>query len=285
MLTGIDHLVVAVSDLEVAIRGYRELGFTVVPGGRHPVATHNALVSFADGAYLELIAFYEPSPSHRWWTPLQQGGGLVDFCLQTDNLVADTLAFREAGVAIDDPRPLSRVRPDGYALHWVLAIPRETYRGVAPFLIRDETPREARVPPETRHANQATGIGTLTVAVEDVTAVRAWYARATGRPGEAVRRDDLAAAGVRFAIGPHRLELVAPGSATSPLRDWLVRRGASPWAATLTTAGGSAGPLDGAKALGARLALEGGGARHASRSPEPAGPDRGADRQAGPSPA
>ncbi|MEK7364696.1 MAG: VOC family protein, partial [candidate division NC10 bacterium] len=111
MLLGIDHLVVAVPDLDTAIRGYTELGFTVVPGGRHPVGTHNALISFADGSYLELIAFYEPSPDHRWWAPLQKGGGLVDFCMQTDDLRGDTAVFRQAGVAIDDPKPLSRVRP------------------------------------------------------------------------------------------------------------------------------------------------------------------------------
>ena len=49
MLLGIDHLVIAVPDLATAQRQYEALGFTVVPGGRHPVGTHNALVAFADG--------------------------------------------------------------------------------------------------------------------------------------------------------------------------------------------------------------------------------------------
>ncbi|PYM68099.1 MAG: VOC family protein, partial [Candidatus Rokuibacteriota bacterium] len=39
MLSGIDHLVIAVPDLEVARKNYEALGFTVVPGGRHPVGT------------------------------------------------------------------------------------------------------------------------------------------------------------------------------------------------------------------------------------------------------
>ncbi|MBI2155157.1 MAG: VOC family protein [Candidatus Rokubacteria bacterium] len=124
MLRGIDHLVVVVPDLAAASRNYEQLGFTVVPGGRHPVGTHNALISFTDGSYIELIAFYEPSPDHRWWAPLQKGGGLVDFCMQTDDLRGDTAMFRQAGVQIDDPKPLSRVRPDGYKLSWVLSIPQ-----------------------------------------------------------------------------------------------------------------------------------------------------------------
>jgi catechol 2,3-dioxygenase-like lactoylglutathione lyase family enzyme len=256
MLTGIDHLVVAVPDLDAAIRSYRELGFTVGPGGRHPVATHNALVAFADGAYLELIAFDEPSPDHRWWAPLQQGGGLVDFCLRTDALQADTLAFRESGVDIDDPRPLSRVRPDGYRLRWVLSIPRGGYRGVVPFLIEDETPREERVPRETRHPNGVTGVRTVTVAVGDVGAIRRWYARAIGHPGEDIRRDDVRGDGVRFTVGPHRLELLTPRDGVSPLGEWLRRRGPSPWAATLAASGAPPGSLDPTRTLGARLTME-----------------------------
>src|SRR6266545_8295306 len=76
MITGIDHIIIAVADLNVAVRSYRGLGFTVVPGGRHPIGTHNALISFADGSYLELIAFFEPHAQHRWYQRLQQGGGL-----------------------------------------------------------------------------------------------------------------------------------------------------------------------------------------------------------------
>src|SRR3972149_2900481 len=113
MLKGIDHLVVVVPDLGAAARSYAALGFTVVPGGRHPVGTHNQLIAFADGSYIELIGFYQESPEHKWWEPLQRGGGLVDLCAQTDDLGADTTAFRQAGVAIDDPAPPSRKRPAG----------------------------------------------------------------------------------------------------------------------------------------------------------------------------
>lgn len=77
MLTGIDHIVITVPDLDLAIASYRQLGFTVARGGRHAAATHNALIAFARRAYVELLAFLDPAPSHRWWEPLQRGGGLV----------------------------------------------------------------------------------------------------------------------------------------------------------------------------------------------------------------
>ena len=255
MLQGIDHIVIAVPDLAVASRNYEGLGFTVVPGGRHPVGTHNALIAFADGAYIELIAFYEKNTQHKWWEPLQQGGGLVDFCMQTDDLMADTAAFRKAGVDIDDPSPLSRVRPDGYQLKWVLSIPRGVYRGVVPFLIQDETPRAERVPRQTRHANGVTGIGTVTVAVDDVGRVAGWYTKVLGKPGQRIVSEELGGVGQRFVIGPHTLDFVAPDAAGSPLTSWLATRGASPYAATLSTPGARGGLLDESKTLGARLTL------------------------------
>ncbi len=255
MLTGIDHLVVAVLGLDAAIKSYQELGFTVVRGGRHPVGTHNALIAFGDSSYLELIAFYEANPAHRWWAPLQRGGGLVDFCMQTDDLVADTRAFRQAGVSIDDPAPLTRARPDGFTVRWVLSIPRDPHRGVAPFLIQDETPREERVPRETSHRNRVTGIGTVTVAVDDVATVRRWYSAALGVLGSEIQRADLGATGVRFVIGPHVLDFVTPKAAGNPLSEWLRARGPSPYAATLRTASGQTRRLDEARTLGARLAF------------------------------
>lgn len=255
MLNGIDHIVIAARDLDDVAARYRELGFTVVPGGRHPIGTHNALIAFEDGAYIELIAFYEPNPDHRWWAPLERGGGLVDFCLRTDDLRADTLAFRRAGVDIGDPQPLTRARPDGYQLRWVLSIPRGGHRGVAPFLIEDETPREERVPRDTRHPNGVTGIGTITVAVEDVATVRRWYSAVLGVPGQDVGRPELQAVGARFTIGPHGFDFVAPARPSSPLTAWIDARGPSPYAATLRTTSDARGPLDTGKTQGTRLAF------------------------------
>lgn len=253
MLKGIDHLVIVVPELDAAIAAYRALGFTVVPGGRHPIGTHNALIAFTDGAYLELIAFFEANPTHRWYKRLQQGGGLIDVCMQTDDLRGDLAAFRGAGVAIADPWPLSRARPDGYQLRWVLAVPQE-HGGVAPFLIEDETPRAERVPRLATHPNGVTGIHALTVAVDDPLTVRDWYGAVPGTKAAPVDRDDLAAVGTRVTTGPHLLDFVTPEHAASPLSDWLASRGPSPYAVTLASAS-TKGALDPVKTCGARLTL------------------------------
>ena len=79
MPLSIDHIVIAVADLDAAVRDYTALGFTVLPGGEHPRGSRNALVVFADGAYLEIIAFPRPLPEYRWWQVLDRAGpGLVD---------------------------------------------------------------------------------------------------------------------------------------------------------------------------------------------------------------
>ncbi len=257
MLTAIDHLVIAVSDLQAATADYRDLGFTVVPGGQHPgVGTYNALIAFADGSYIELIGFYEPRDDHRWWAPLQRGGGLVDFCLQTDDLAGDAQALRLAGVDIGEPEQRNRTRPDGVEIRWTFALARGPHRGIAPFIITDVTGRDVRVPRERSHANGVTGIGAVTVAVSDIATVRGWYAQALGRPGEAIRRADIGGAGVRFAIGPHAFEFVAPVTERGPLVDWLAQRGPSPYAVTLKGGPPTPRALDLPRTHGARIILQ-----------------------------
>jgi catechol 2,3-dioxygenase-like lactoylglutathione lyase family enzyme len=257
MLIGIDHLVIAVENLEAARKSYTALGFTVVEGGRHTgIGTYNALIAFEDGAYIELIAFYEPRDDHRWFAPLQKGQGLVDFCLQTDDLPGDTAALRRAGVDIGEPEKRNRVRPDGKDIRWVFSLARGPHRGVAPFIIADETGRDERVPRQRTHANGVTGVGSVTVAVDDVPKVRRWYADVLGTPGRDVERTDLRASGARFTVGPATLEFVAPTAAGGPLADWLRARGASPYAATLKTRSGPKGPLNAEHTHGARLSFE-----------------------------
>src|SRR6516165_6726941 len=111
MFRGVDHIVIAVRDLDAAVQHYTDAGFTAVFGGRHNIGTHNGLIAFADGSYVELIAFLRPSTSHPWHAALDKGGGLVDFCMQTDDLAADVELLRCAGATMSDPSPMTRDRP------------------------------------------------------------------------------------------------------------------------------------------------------------------------------
>jgi catechol 2,3-dioxygenase-like lactoylglutathione lyase family enzyme len=249
---GIDHVAIVVDELESAIASYSRAGFTVVRGGIHPIGTHNALIAFADGSYFELIAFLKPRTGHPWQSALAHGGGLVDFCMGTDALAADIAAMRRAGAKIADPSSLTRDRPDGYHLSWVLAIPAPPFNGQVPFLIKDDTPRDERVPRERAHRNGATGIRTLAIAVNDPGATSRYYARVLGRPGAPVERADLEAAGVSFAIGHNEFQLLAAKTGNGPLAQWIRDHGQSPFEVVISPAGTGA-TLDPALLQGARI--------------------------------
>jgi catechol 2,3-dioxygenase-like lactoylglutathione lyase family enzyme len=252
MFTGIDHVAIVVNDLESAIASYTRAGFTVVRGGKHPIGTHNALIAFADGSYLELIAFLKPDTGHPWQIALAKGSGIVDFCMATDDLAADVESMRRAGARIGNPSPLTRERPDGYHLSWVQAIPAPPFSGQVPFLIKDETPRDERVPRERSHRNGATGIRTLAIAVDDPGISSRYYARVLGRPGAPVNRPE--AAGIDFAIGPNEVQLLASKTEDGPLAQLIRERGQSPFEVVLASSG-TATTLDPALLQGARIRL------------------------------
>jgi catechol 2,3-dioxygenase-like lactoylglutathione lyase family enzyme len=244
MIQGIDHVVIVVKDLAQAATDYEQLGFTVVPGGQHPLGSHNVLIAFADSSYLEVIAFYREAVDHRWWEPLNKGERFVDFCFQTDDLRGDTKKLQAAGVAINDPVPWSRKRPDGCELKWLLSLATGSHRGVAPFLIEDVTPRSERIPQTFHHRNGVTGIDKVTVAVGELGQIEKWYGSLLEKRGTAITVADLGAQGLRFEVGPHILEFLTPRDATSPLVDWLRRFGPSPYSVVLKGDGSRLKPFD-----------------------------------------
>lgn len=205
----LDHVVIAVHDLARAVEDYRALGFTVQIGGRHPGRTsHNALVVFEDGAYLELIAWPEPGPAERWFNVLTaHGEGFMDFALIPEDVPRAIDEARSRGLALNGPIDGARVRPDGLEIKW------RTGRQATfdlPFFCGDVTPRELRVPEgdARRHANGALGVASLTVGVQDVEVSRARYRALLGTPELAVGETRLVlTAGTAAREGPCAMQL------------------------------------------------------------------------------
>lgn len=235
---GLDNLVIMLDDLDTGVAHYRELGFTVIPGGSHGGITHVALVAFADRTYLQLMAFEREAPTHRWWEAKQRGGGFIAFCLHTTTLAKDLDSFRRAGAPLRDPVPGGRVRPDGYALAWSTAWTEAPFIPETPVLIEDHTPRDERVPTDSHHPNGVRGIAAITIATDDVARARGWWSALLGQPGLTVERPEHEAAGVRFTMGPHAIEFLAPHGPSGPVASLVARRGPSPYAVTLAGSGG-----------------------------------------------
>jgi len=262
MFTGIDHIVILVQRLDEAIRTYQGLGFQVIPGGEHPGGTHNALVAFRDGAYLELIAFQRPERphDHRWYRFLRSGGGLVDFALGVEDVAAAVERARAAGLDYRGPVPGARRRPDGTEVAWRLGVTADEFTGELPFLIDDVTPREVRVPggEAARQPLGVVGLRAVVVAVRDLGEAAARYGALLGvTPPPAGTDAALAAQTVTFAVGPHQIVLAYPSDPGSPLVRRIQRQGDGPWQVVLAAEGRDT-PLviEPAEAEGARLVIE-----------------------------
>ena len=190
MIRGLDHIVLVVLDLDEAVRDHRGRGFIVQPGGEHVGGlSHNALVGFADGSYLEIFAFHDIAKAHgkHTWSPVaERGGGWADFALRSDDVVSDAA---KAGELLARPAERGgRTRPDGVRLAWRNArlVPP------LPFLIEDLTPRPLRVPSgdATRHPNGVAGVANVVLGARDPDLVGARYdrLRERGAPQVEIRK-------------------------------------------------------------------------------------------------
>ena len=260
-MQGIDHIVIAVRDLAAASEDYARLGFTVTPGGEHTGgATHNALTSFADGAYFELIAFKEPDrpQDHKWWAKQAGGEGTVDFALRSESVDFEGDRLKQAGIDVDGPHDGGRLRPDGQHIAWrnlglaVSGVP-------LPFMIEDVTTRDLRVPSgaAAEHELGVTGVAGLVLLVEDLDRATAPYEALLDTSGEpsvatipGVRRAR------RFTFGSQWIELAEVNSSAGDLIRHIAERGAAPYETVLATSGANAGPLPLDRTHGARIRFE-----------------------------
>lgn len=248
MIHGIDHLVIISPDLQKSTADAAQAGFTVVTGGTHKDGnTHNALIAFQDGSYIELIAPTNgiEGKSHRWFPRLAKGEGLVDLCLASNDLEADTARIREHGRHYTEPDENGRQRPDGVELRWKGSMPPGAVGETGwPFLIEDISPREHRVstnPDETTHANGALGIAGVTILTHDLTTTTGDFAAIIGRDANTMTSpmdESPLAALITFEHSWLMLTHPTAGAAVQHLEKF----GPGPFAATLRTHDGPITP-------------------------------------------
>ena len=124
----IDHLVLPVEDIGIAVKRLASLGFTVAPEAFHPFGTRNACVFFADGTYLEPLAIADPAKYNasadkgdvftgrdRAFRQHDGQEGFSALVAKTEDALADHERFLASGVSAGDVFQFSRpVRmPDG----------------------------------------------------------------------------------------------------------------------------------------------------------------------------
>jgi len=146
MASGIDHLVLAVTDLDTAADALaHDVGLVCTGGGRHEgLGTANRIAFLADGSYVELMTVEDPAAALAWpigretVRAMAAGGGLAAVALNDDDLPATVSALRAAGSSIGLPVPGERRRPDGEAVRWWTAVAEPMGADALPFLIRHD---------------------------------------------------------------------------------------------------------------------------------------------------
>ena len=103
LVRGLDHIPVAVGDLEQAKAHYRVLGFVVKPGRRHDNGLRNAHVKFADETEIELITAPAATDAlaSEYFAWLNEGDGpaFLGLYAPDDGNLVKRLA--EVGLALD----------------------------------------------------------------------------------------------------------------------------------------------------------------------------------------
>lgn len=209
-ITGLDHVIIAVSDLERAAATFRALGFTLAPRGHHAEwGTANHCIMFG-GDYLELLhAAGEGAPADRVRAFLaERGEGLMSLAWGTEDAAADC-----ARLGTEPPAALSRNVEGDLARFQIGFLPPETTPGIASFLCGHLTPEKLRREAWTRHANGALGIVSVTAIMDDPPAQQAAWDRLIGPAASTLTDDTLTVHtrnGMVFLVRPDELGQLHP---------------------------------------------------------------------------
>ena len=238
MITGFDHFIIVVHDLQTAVEKYRALGFEVHAGGEHiAFGSHNALIALADGSYIELLAFKDPALAEKtFWRDavkkLHVREGFCGFVLASDNLAVDVVQCRQRKLNIADAKAGSRTRPDGQRVAWFTALIDETPSGAMPFLIQDDTPRALRIEPAKQGLGSYTRPSEVVVLANHADLVRNEYQVLLGTEMKRVHNTDGDVIGYRAIMNWGSMIIAHPDTGGNAMSDQLGQRGEGLFAIT-----------------------------------------------------
>ena len=182
MLRGLDHVVVAVRDLDAAGKAFTELGFTVTPENRHPWGTANRLIQL-DGFFIELLSVAEPDkivePAgnafsfgafNRDFLKTRQGASML--VLDSTGAEGDRADFQRAGLQLYDPFSFERIAnlADGSTARVAFdltLVGDPLGPGIGYFTCHNRYPENFWKPAFQQHANGAAAIRSVYLIAAD----------------------------------------------------------------------------------------------------------------------
>jgi hypothetical protein len=175
-LAGLDHVVIAVTDLDRAARDWAALGFTLSPRGVH--STHMGTINHTvmlGPDYIELLAVAQPTDGNKPTRAFleRNGEGIERLAIRTTDAAADAIAARAGGRAAIGPvsfgRPVELA--DGQRLDAAFSVfywPDEArVAEMRLFACQHHTPGAVWLPALMRHDNGARRLLRLERAVGD----------------------------------------------------------------------------------------------------------------------
>lgn len=219
----IDHVVIAVRDLEAARAAYGRLGFTLTPVARHPFGTANSLVQL-HGGYLELLAVIDPAlipePDERSYSftafnrdvlAAREGGSML--ALQSADAAADLADFEANDLPTYAPMKFHRLArtPKGDDLEVGFSITFTSDARIPDagfFTCHHHNPDRFWWPEYQRHANGARSIDAVVLVARDPADYHIFFTHFTGQHD--MRSDSLM---VSFDTGGGKVEIVTPVAA------------------------------------------------------------------------
>ena len=233
-ISGIDHTLVGVKDLEAARTLWQTLGFTVTPRGRHiGWGTGNYCIMFESG-YIELLGVVQPTEFLNGLDVfLKSREGLMGLAFGTDDAKRLQTALEAVGIASDGPKDLKRKLelPEGEALPaFSLLFPdKQALPDLNAFVTQHLTPEIIRRPEWLRHANRARRLVSVTVVAADPAKTALGYLPIFGperiKVSDTMTVVDTGGGAIRF-VTPGGLRMLY--EAVLPLPDF-----APPWIAAM----------------------------------------------------
>lgn len=168
-ITGIDHAIIGVRDLEKGKDVYEKLGFRTTPRGRHVGwGTANYCLMFEQG-YLEILGIVDPAAfTNNLDSFLETREGLLSIVLNTSDAAATRTAWSDAGLDPAEVKDLSRLlEPDTELRFQNVTLDPKVTADVPMFACSHLTAEQMRQPGWTEHPNGALGIKTMTAVTKE----------------------------------------------------------------------------------------------------------------------
>ena len=184
-ISGLDHAVIAVRDLDAARADYARMGFKLAPRGDHSTGSSNHNILF-EKDYVELLTVPESNPTQAYFHEfLQHSEGLAGLALGGTDINAAYKSLHTKG--FDPSRPLELSRKvsqgsrTGMAEFAVTNISKYTTPGAQIFICQHFTRELVWLPELQKHPNGATGIAAVAIVADNVAYVAGVYAKLFGR--------------------------------------------------------------------------------------------------------